>query len=269
MRRSWLILTLLLLPVLLGAQDKYAPLDKLLDQFYESLLPESIEAKTLEFTRLIDSCQDSLTRQHVALNVFRHYKESKVMGDEEVAINIYDLWFKEGTVRFEGDFEKFEAEMFVDFNRQTLLGCEAPQLMMKNPKGKEVQMPAYGRTAVLFFYDTACSRCKAETKVLPSVMEKFDFPVTLYAVYCSDNRKEWNSFRRRFRIKNKNIETVHLWDPKFDSDYLKTYGVVSTPKMYLMEPGGAIIGRRLDPESLLQLIPTASAIEKVYEKKAQ
>ena len=47
-----------------------------------------------------------------------------------------------------------------------------------------------------------------------------------------------------------------------ESDYLSLYGVISTPKLYMTAPDGRIIGRRLEPESLAQLLPIAARIAK-------
>lgn len=265
MRKAAVIIFLLLSPVLAGAND-YRGLDSLLLQFYETLLPEPVEAKIAEFDNLISTCHDSLTRQHVALAVFDHYRDSKLMGEEEVAIHIFDRWFADGTVKMTGEMEKFEAQMFADFNRSTLIGKDAPVLTMKDYRGVQVSFPGTGRCCVLFFFDTSCSKCQLEARVLPGILESADFPVNFYAVYCGQDKKAWRKFRNGFRVKNRNVRMFHLWDPEYDSDYLRLYGVISTPRMYLTEPQGSIIGRRLEPESLMEMLPVAGAIQSVYDK---
>lgn len=265
MKRHAVIILLLLTQVFAGATD-YRGLDSLLLQFYDALIPESIEAKNAEFDQLISSCQDSLTRQHVALAVFDHYRYSKLMGEEEVAIHIFDRWFADGSIRMTGDMEKFEAQMFADFNRNTLIGMDAPVLTMKDNHGKAVSFPDRGSCAVLFFFDTSCSKCQLEMKVLPGILEEVDFPVNFYAIYCGADKIAWRKFRAQFKVRNKKIKVTHLWDPEYDTDYLKLYGVISTPRMYLTEPQGSIIGRRLEAESLMEMIPVAGAIQAVYDK---
>ena len=86
MRRLILLLLALGLCLNLSAQidttGRYAPLDSLLTQFYGALEREEVSAKNNEFDALIESCRDSLTRQHVALAIFDHYRYSRVMGEE-------------------------------------------------------------------------------------------------------------------------------------------------------------------------------------------
>lgn len=267
MKRFALILTAVLVSFGLRAAD-YERLEKLLGQFYETLVPETVEAKTAEFNSLISSCMDSLTRQKVALSVFDHYKESPVMGEEEVAINIYDRWFASGEIKMRSDFDKMDAELFVNFNRSTLLGSEAPEVSLLKPCGrKKVTVPEDGKCAVLYFYDTSCAKCRAELEVLPAVLKEIDFPANFYAVFCGSDKNAWKKARKSLKFKN--IDVYHLWDPEIESDYLKLYGVISTPRLYLTEPGGLIIGRRLEPESLAQLLPTARSISKAYEETKQ
>lgn len=265
MKRLFVILTSALLASNMWATD-FSTLDSLLVQFYGALLPEPIETKIREFDSLIETCNDSLTRQHVALTIFDHYREPELMGDEEIAVHIYDRWFADGTVSMTGEMEKFEARMFADFNRNTLIGHEAPLISMYDKCGKLVQLPEKGKCSILFFYDTSCAKCRLEMKVLPQILESIDFPINFYAVYCGSDKKSWRRFRNTFRPRNRKLTTVHLWDPEMETDYLRLYGIISTPKMYMTEPQGNIMGRRLEPESLMELIPVAGAIQAVYDK---
>lgn len=265
MKRAAVILLILSLPLTVEAQD-YSGLDSLLTRFYKLLAFEPVEEKIAEFDGLISTCRDSLTRQHVALRIFDHYREPELMGDEEVAVHIFDRWFADGILPMTGEMELFEARMFADFNRSTLIGRPAPVVELKGRGGKKIAVPEAGCSAILFFYDTSCSKCRLEVKLLPKVLAGVDFPINFYAVYCGSDKRAWKHFRREFRTGNRNVRVVHLWDPDIDSDYLRLYGVISTPRMYMTEPQGSIIGRRLDPESLVQLLPTAGAIQAVYNQ---
>ena len=79
MGKTMKALLLFMLPLLLpafaagqGTENRYAGLDSLLTEFYAALVPEEIEVKNAEMDRLIETCHDSLTRQHVALEIFNH-----------------------------------------------------------------------------------------------------------------------------------------------------------------------------------------------------
>lgn len=250
-------------------EDKYAPLDSLLARYYLALEQEDIPTKIQEVDFLISSSRDSLTRQHVALAIYDHYVDSRVMGEEEVAIHVYDRWFASGEVPMRGEFDRMAADIFAEFNRHTLLGAEAPVLSLYDPEGRKVSLPSTGRTSILYFYDTSCSKCKIEAGLLPGALRHIDFDLDFYAVYSGSNAESWAAFRDSFLLDNPHIRLIHLWDPELESDYLRMYGVMSTPRIYVTEPGGVIIGRRLEADSLVEVLKYAGAIQAVYQKNNQ
>ena len=272
MRRLICIILALMLCIGLRAQQSadgaYALLDSLVLKYVTAIQSESIETKQGECEFLIGSVRDSLMRRHLAVSLFNYYKDAPVMGDEAVAIWLYDKWFASGKVAFEGEFEALDAEMFCNMNRNTLLGMDAPALKARKPCGGKVNVPPAGVTSLLWFYDTACSKCRVESEVLPSLLEKnVDFPLTVVAFYAGQDRKAWREFRRSFKVGNPNVKLLHCWDPEVKSDYLRIYGLISTPRMYMVAPEGSIIGRRLEPESLLQLLPVAKDIGEIFRNK--
>jgi len=227
---------------------------------------EDDEDKCKEVDFMISTAKDSLVRQHIALWLFDYYKESKLMGEEAVAVHIYDKWLADGTIKMRGEFDLMDAQLFANFNRSSLIGMDAPKITLLKPCGGSLTVPADGKSALLWFYDTGCSKCQVESKVMPGVLEKeVDFPINFYAVYSGQDKKAWKAFRRSFKVKNKNIKLIHLWDPEIESDYLRLYGVISTPKLYMIDNQGSIIGRRLEVESLPQILDVAKTIEEYYK----
>lgn len=246
--------------------DRYRGLDSLLTQFYYTLEREDPEVKGVEFDGLIETCKDSLTRQHVTLQIFDHYRYSRLMGDETVAVHIFDNWLANGRVKTRSEFEMMDAELFANFNRESLIGMDAPRIELFKSCGGRKAIPSEGRISVLFFYDTSCGKCRLETQVLPTIVKEVDFPFDFYAIYVGTDRREWNAFRRNFRLKNKNIRLIHLWDPEIDSGYQKAYGVTGTPRLFVVEPDGVIIGRRLEMTNLMEMFPVLRAVWETYEK---
>lgn len=241
-------------PVTPAPESRYAGLDSLLAEFYDVLVLEELEVKNAEMDRLIETCQDSLTRQHVALQIFNHYMHARVMGEEAVALHIYDEWIASGKVKTRSEFEQMEAEIFATFNRNSMLGMKAAEVGLRKPGGEIMTIPVPGRKAVIFFYDTSCAKCKLESQLLPPVLEDVGFPMDFYAVYTGADRGEWRKFRNRLKVRNRNVKMYHLWDPEMDSDYQLMYGVTATPRMFFVLEDGEIIGRRLEVVNLQEII---------------
>ena len=243
-----------------------ARIDSLLLRYVGAIITEPVVSKERECEFLIGTAKVPELKRHIALKLYDHYKDSPLMGDEAVAIYIYDHWFADGSIPMRGEFDKLEADMFAGLNRQTLLGMRAPKLRFRTPCGRGKTIPVDGRTAVLYFFDTSCAKCKLESAVLPGILDGAGFPLNFYAIYAGQDRKAWAEFRKAFRCKSKDVKVVHLWDPKVKSDFLRTYGVLSTPRLYVVEPQGSILGRRLEAENLQELLPVAATIQRAWEQ---
>ena len=136
MRRLLLTLSALFAALFLRAQDgRYDALSAKLEEYFSALAGEPLDVQNAECDFLIESCKDSLVRQFVALKIYDHYLQSRIMGDDGVAVHVADTWFIPGRVAMRSDMDLLNAKVFAEFNRQALLGAVAPALSMKDPSG--------------------------------------------------------------------------------------------------------------------------------------
>lgn len=231
-------------------------LDGRLEEYFRTLEPERIEVKNRECDLLIGSASDSLLRRHIALKIYDHYLMSPVMGDEAVAIHLTDTWFAPGLIDMGGDDVLLEAKIFADFNRQSLLGMKAPPAKLETPDGEVVEIGGpSSRYRVLFFYDTDCAKCRLETVMLRSKLNSKNWPIDVYAVYTGVSAESWKEWREtKFTVRASQTRVIHLWDPEIKSDYQMKYGVLQTPRMFLVDRSGTIIGRGMDTGALDRLL---------------
>lgn len=238
---------------------KRAALSAKLMEYFEALKYESLDVQKEECDFLIESTPDSLLRQHVALTVYEHYRDSEIMGAEAVAVHVLDRWFLTEKVRMRNDAELLGAKMFAEFNRHSLVGMHAPSLTAWSPDGSLVSLfteeDPGGRFRVLYFYDTDCASCTIQTILLRNLLNDGDFPVDLYAFYASDDKDAWDAYvKDQLTLDARRTRVCHLWDPELESDFQRNYGVVQTPRIFLIGPDGTILGRRLDAAALARLL---------------
>ena len=119
---------------------KFAKLDAKLDEYLGAISRESLDVQMQECDFIIGSASDSIVRHKIANKVYKTYAESSLMGAEAVAIHVFDMWFVDGGVKMDGDLAYMNAKIHADFNRLSLLGCKAPELMMKTFEGEEKQL---------------------------------------------------------------------------------------------------------------------------------
>ena len=230
-----------------------------LEEYFRALRDEPLPVQEQECDFLIESSSDSLVRQFVAETIFNHFVDSKVMGAENVAVHVFDKWFLSGLVKMQSKSDFVTSKVFADFNRTSLLGRKAPALAMEDLRGGVVElfgpMDKGGAFRVLYFYDTSCTKCRVETILLRNLLSVKDYPVEFYAIYAGDDRQAWMSYvSESFNVDFPSAKVSHIWDPELTSDFQRLYGVVQTPRMFLIGPDGTILGRGLDTKALEQLL---------------
>lgn len=233
-------------------------LDAKLAEYFMAIEREGTDVQKGECDFLIETCTDSLMRQHVALAIYDHYRDSKVMGSESVAIHVFDTWIVPGKVRMRSDAEMMAARIFAEFNRLSLIGNKASELTLYNIDDEPVTIfgeGGAGRFSVLYFYDSSCATCKVQSILLRHLFQDEDFPVDFYAVYASDDRGNWKKYiDEQLTFDASGMRVFHLWDPEISSDFQRKYGVIQTPRMFLISPDGTILGRGLDAQALSMML---------------
>ncbi len=240
-----------------------AQLSTQLEEYFAAIEKSGPDVQMQESDFLIGMPTDSLVRQFVAVKVYDHYLNSPVMGSEAVAIHILDKWFFSGEVKMYNEIDLLNAKIYAQFNRQSLIGSKAPQLTLltRNNETCDIFIEEPGAYKILYFYDAGCAKCKYETPRLVSFLGSSAYPVELIAVYAGDSTQAWDDYVAEYFSDEQSgdVQITHLWDPEIDSDFQRKYGVLQTPRMYLISPDGKIVGRGLDTKALMQLLEAAFA----------
>ena len=242
MKRFVTVLLTVLLPLWAAGQD-YAALDTKMDAYFAAIEAASVTDKCKEMDFLVLSAEQTAVREHIARYAFAHYRDSRLMGDEGVAVYVAKKWLPEDA----------EARSYVLFNGHSLLGMKAPPLTLTDHNGQKVSLfqDAREHYTLLYFYDTSCTSCTAESQLLMHYIPTAPVPLDVVAVYVGTDEKAWARYRAtRFHPEG----ALHLWDPAMESSFQQDYGVLKTPMLYLIAPDGTIAGRRLDTSSLATLL---------------
>ncbi len=219
---------------------------------------QDIPTKIRECDFILGSC-DSLSLPRTALKVFVHFRDSKLMGDENVAVHVADRWIlgQAGQPSPRGSESPVPGcrispdtlaaiRSYADFNRASLLGAKAPLLPEAGLEGFSTDKPT-----VLWFYDTDCAKCRIETVRLEDFFRRrSDCALTTF--YIGDDDGGWKDFLSRHFADIPGAR--HLCDPSGVTDFRRKYSVTATPRMFLIDTDGVIIGRMLDAESLELLL---------------
>ena len=239
---------------------KTAALDAKLAEYFRAMEREDLEVQKYECDYIIESAQDPQLRQYIAEKVYDHYIESQRMGAEGVAVYVYDKWFAGKGLKMSDEIKQLNARVYADFNRSSLLGCKAPDLRMQTLQGDSLTVFPSGdkRFKVLYFYDVDCAKCKVQTILLRNQLNTRDYPLDFYAIYVGDNKASWERYAsEHLNVEAPATEIHHLWDASLSSDFQRKYGVLQSPRLFLINPAGVIAGRGLDAVSLTEMLEDA------------
>ncbi|MGN0191259.1 MAG: TlpA family protein disulfide reductase [Candidatus Cryptobacteroides sp.] len=242
MRRLPLIAVLLLCVLSLNAQE---PDYGKLREYLGALERFDLDTKIEESDFIIGSSEELGMGLEVAVKVYEHFRNSTLMGDENVAVHVADKWILPlcSETCALADSTLAEIRTFAQFNRESLLGARAPLLP---EAGLEDFGP--GDSRVLFFYDFDCAKCKVEIPKLEALMDRHK-ELSLNVFYTGTDMQRWDGFRK-LRFKG----ARHFSDPENESDFILKYSVTATPRMFLIDGDGFITGRMLDCDALEELL---------------
>ncbi len=240
---------------------------------FDGLLPYEIIGKADGF--IMTGKSDEEIAQ-IAYYIYRYYRESRIMGYDEIAIYVADNYFLNGKYKLPDEEARLEMRLFADANRRSLIGMRAPVLTMQDPAGNDVSFPEGEQDySILYFYDDECPACQRMTPTLMQYLSRSDEDInfTVYMVYTQDDRERWMDYVAKvvhpFDLPD-NVSLFNLWDPEMSSDFLTAYGVISTPKLFLVDRNGVIIGRELTPTALSQVVELnesqMTATEELFEQ---
>lgn len=240
---------------------------------FDGLQPYEIIGKVDGF---IMTGKDGEEIAQIAYFMYRYYRDSRIMGYDEIAIYVADNYFLNGKYNLPDEEARLEMRLFADANRRSLIGMRASVMTMQDPAGNDIRFPEGEQDySILYFYDDECPACQRMTPALMQYLTRCDKDInfTVYMVYTQDDRERWMDYVAKvihpFNLPD-NVTLINLWDPEMKSDFLTAYGVISTPKLFLVDRNGVIIGRELTPTALSQVVELnesqMTATEELFEQ---
>lgn len=234
-------------------------MDSLLAEYLAALDGEPAEIQKENVDFMIDGCDDPGIKRDVALKIYDHFRNSRIMGAEGIAVYLTDTRFSTGEIKMRSDSELAAARIFAEFNRNSLIGNPAPRTALTGLNGETAIIPDdfKGNYTVIYFYDDGCPVCMIESARLKHFVENGDgrYGLNLLAVYTGQDEDIWKRYFEEYLPESTDsVKVRNLWDPGFSSDFPRLWGVVSTPKIFLLDKDGTIIGRNLDTPALQELL---------------
>ena len=221
-----------------------------LQSFFTNYVLPRPEAIIPQIDSILNRCTDPLVKEWCGTFLLSHFLSSNIMGMENAVIHVAKKYLNGEIKSADADLLS-EIESYVSFNQRSLVGMDAPELLLPNPQGEPISLRGlHANYTILLFYDEDCPICQEEIPNIENVYQRYkSHNILVYAVYTQDRSQAWREY-----IRTLNPEWIHVWDPDFSSAFHKLYNVTGTPKLYLLDRNKIIIGRGIDAHVLQQIL---------------
>ena len=252
-----------------GADSLRQKVDSHISSFLSTIPihPDSLSAAS---DRLIAAGESNNLSSYIAGRLFMIFKDSGIMGLESVSVYIAQKYFLSDTLTPPDGLNKSEILLFVEFNKHSLIGMDAPDLVMTTPSGihKSLKESLGSKYTVLLFFDDQCTICKTELPELLKISKFTDYEgLSVFAVFTHPDTSRLRNFIAGLPV-NDIINWTFVSDPAYSTDFPRLYNVVKTPHIFFIDNSGKIRGRNLSSSSLDELLSKLYENDKEFSEQA-
>lgn len=212
-----------------------------------------------EIDRIMARCEGSKeTFKFWSGTFLNEYHYSRAFGREAVYLHIVEEYFLSGQADWIPEKSLDFLKEDVAYMKGNLIGQVALPLLVKDEDQNKIDAlrGTNGTYRVLFFYDPNCEHCMEVAPLLNSAYEKLSqLDVKLLSICTIDDRNQKNGFVEAY-----DLAGTHLMRSASDDSLHKDYDIRSTPKLYVINKHGTIVGRNLDVTQLVNYVEEAIAM---------
>lgn len=241
-------------------------LDKVVAQVPDSLIKE--------IDMVLDkSLADSSLFRFVLITLFNKYGKSQYMGMDAVQVHIAEKYY---IPKAWWSDEKFIADLKerVALLKPLLIGQIAPDVELRyvpsdhfKQAANDTSLKKYPHAGnffkisqieaeftILVFWEANCSHCKI---VVPELYRLYTDSlkamniqvIAVSTLFGEDGKEKWVDFVNQKQL----YDWINAWNP-YDYKFKEIYDIRSTPQIFVLDRNKKIIGKRLGPENVADLI---------------
>lgn len=135
---------------------------------------------------------------------------------------------------------------------QVSVGAVAPDFVLKNPEGQEVDMYAVkGKLKILDFWASWCGPCRLENPNMVALYNDYKDKGLAIVSISLDNREEaWTGAIRKDGLTWTHLSSLRGWE----CPVVKQYGVDAVPAIFVLDENNRIIAKQIRGEQLRELV---------------
>lgn len=220
-----------------------------LDEYLDKLFPQQVDTLTEAIHSLLARARKNKeTYKYAILTCILKYQDHRIMGLDEVYVNLYDRYFASGEMDYwvTGKLKqnlKAQADRF----RKSLVGNIGANLIMLDSSLRPQSMYAIAsRYTVLYIFDPDCGRCREETPKLVEVYKRKKTDMQVYAVSLDTSMTKMRDYIRKM-----DMQWITVNGPRtLVGLYSDHYDAIMTPTLYVLDDRKRIIAKNIPIEAL-------------------
>lgn len=236
-----------------------------LDYYFDQIAFPSADSLIMEIDAFLKRLPEkSEMYKHSLWNLTLKFDQSNHMGYDAILVHLADNYYSKSKAPWMNANVLKNILDEANKRRNTLIGQQAPNLIMQNPDLNPISM--YGinkKYTLLYFWDPNCGHCKVETpdllKFYRENAQKLDLEV--FAVCADTNMTEMKKY-----ITDNKMEWINVNGPRsYTQNFHDLYNIYSTPVLYLLDNNKIIIAKQISSNQLLNFITQYESIIKPKE----
>lgn len=220
-----------------------------LDEYLDNLFPQQVDTLTEVIHNLVARARKNKeTYQYAIWHCLMKYQDHRIMGLDEVYVNLYDRYVASGELDYWMDDKLKQAlRTQADRFRKSLVGNIGANLIMLDSSLRPRSMYAIGnRYTVLYIFDPDCGRCREETPKLVEVYKRKKLDIEVYAVSLDTSMAKMRDYIRKM-----DMQWVTVNGPRtLVGACADHYDAIMTPSLYVLDERKRIIAKNIAVESL-------------------
>lgn len=191
-------------------------------------------------------------RDYMLYDLIGEYQNHQYMGFDKVFIHLSDQYFLNDKMKNFPESSRKLLEEAVEKTRPTLLGETGQNMVLVDTTGNLIPLYSIKQPyTVIFFYDYDCSHCKKDLEKLYKLYsDGLKDHAQVYSVCTNPDLDKWKDFVKEHHYPWINVNGTHTALGNFN----ELYNVDSTPLIYVLDAQHKIIGKKIAPEQVKQII---------------
>jgi peroxiredoxin len=225
--------------------------DKVYD-YLDRLFVQNPDSLTKAIEKLVAKAKPNKeTYKYLTWICIGHYQSPKIMGLDEVYVNLVDKYLVSGEMDYwlDGSTKKSVVD-FASKVRLAMIGRTAPNLMMQDQNMHPRSMyDIKNKYTILFIFDPDCGHCREESPKLVDFYNKNKVKLNLevFAVSADTSMQKMKDYIKEMKMPFITVNGPRSYNK---THFQQLYYSETTPSLYIIDEKKKIIARKLNVEDL-------------------